>query len=541
MALSQITFYSFIGSFFAWIFVWGFVPGLWIKEWFGPSIAGIASISFLIWVVLSLGKIRLWMQKRSTQFMISLAITALALLGILGTVNWLAVKTNKKKDLTANKIHSLSDQTRKILGELKDDIRIRVWTTNLSRMSANLNMDNFFEDFKLAGKGKVKIEIKNPNEDRPEAEKDAVRKDNLIIVTQFKGEQAGRESRVENFNDSKGEEQIINAVIQANKGAKKTVCFIAGHGQSSVSETTPSGLSAIKDRMEGAAYQTREITLVTSDTIPADCELLVNAGPKTAPLPADIEKIQKYLEGKHQFINMVGPGSPAAWRDLTVKYGVKIREDLIVDRRVNPPVVVATQNFSPDVEIVQNFKKLVAFPEASSIEVKPAAADAKYKVTTFIQSEGHTYAKAGSMKSMSNLNKAASDLSGPLPVGVIISHEDAAAAATTKPDDHGHDHSKEGSTEEKKAIVSNIVVYASPLFATNAMVTQLGNEDLFLNTVSFMLQDTEMIGIRPKELSQAKLELSEERLRAVYATVLIIAGLFGVGALLASRRRSQFT
>ena len=54
------------------------------------------------------------------------------------------------------------------------------------------------------------------------------------------------------------------------------------------------------------------------------------------------------------------------------------------------------------------------------------------------------------------------------------------------------------------------------------------------------MKDQDTIGIRPRELRQASLEITAERFRKVLATVLILAGAFIVGGIRAGRRRSDF-
>jgi hypothetical protein len=84
----------------------------------------------------------------------------------------------------------------------------------------------------------------------------------------------------------------------------------------------------------------------------------------------------------------------------------------------------------------------------------------------------------------------------------------------------------------------SLVVVGSHNFVLDGVVTQFGNLDLFLNTVSFLMKDNESIGIRPRELRQAALQLTNDNLRQVLATLLFVAGLFVLGAVRAGRRKS---
>lgn len=266
--LNRIASYIFLGSLFAVIILWGYLPRLWLMGWPQLTLLALAGAGLLLWVIFSLESLRLWFKKRSTQFGLSLAITAVGALVILGTVNWYAAEHNVRKDFTANQFHTLSDQTKKIAANLKENVTIRVWTTGIERMSPNVDMRRFLENYKIAGNGKITVEIKNPNEDRPGAEQDSVKRDNIVVVKSA----SGREARVDSFTDTKGEEQITNALVQAIKGRKKTVCFVSGHGEMSLDDTQALGLSAVKTQLNDSSYDAKEIILASAEKCPQNAK-----------------------------------------------------------------------------------------------------------------------------------------------------------------------------------------------------------------------------------------------------------------------------
>lgn len=524
MSISKISSYVFLGSLFALVFTWGYLPKFWIQAYVPWSLLGLSCVGLISWIVFSLEQIMSWFKKRSTQFGLSLLISAVAMLGILGTVNWLAVKFNKKKDFTANKLHTLSDQSQRVLAGLKEEVTLRVWSTRVAGMSANLDMENFLENFKIAAKGKLKLEVKNPNEDRVTAVTDGIKKDNVIIIRAS----SGRETRIESFTDSKGEEQILNAIVQAIKGAKKTICFLSGHKEYSINESGPEGISSVKQRLEDSSFSTQEISLLGTETVPAGCEALVIAGPQTEPGKDEIAKIQKYLDQGGRMLAMISAGAPASWRNLTAAYGVKLRENIVLDPQVQPPVVVHSKNFARDVDwIAPMANSVVLLPFTSSWEVPAKSADEKVSIKTFLSSESVSFAKAGSIRSLGGaVGRSGSDLKGPLPVGVMITK----TLEETKP--------AEGAKEEKPVKKETaIVLIGSHQFASNSVVTQVSNIDLFMNSISFLSRDQDLIGVRAKEIRQASLDLKPENLRQVYASLLMVALLFLVGGIATQRRR----
>jgi ABC-type uncharacterized transport system involved in gliding motility auxiliary subunit len=562
MSIAHIGYWLFVGSVFAIIGVWAFVPLLNVYEVTYLVLLGLALVGLGLWFFFSLDRIRFWFKQRSTQFMLSLLIMAVMSLVILGGINWIAVVQNKKIDLTANKLHTLSSQTLGVLSKLESTVRIRVWTTNVEAISPNIDVKGMLENYRLAGKGKIEIEVRNPNQFMNEANEDQIRRNNVIIVKDTK---TGRESRVENFSDSKGEEQITNAIINATKGRKKQLCFIAGYGQPSIESREPTGLSFLKESLENSNYETREIVLSNVENIPKECELLANVGPRNVPVERELKMIRDYLNAGGEMIALVGPRAPRVWKEFFKDVGVHVREDLLLDRfRRDNPVLVQTRNYASDVNITDGFNAVTIFPEASSIQVPSDLSGSKVSVRAFVSSEAHVYTKAGEINSIKNIRPAPSDRQGPIPIGVLIERsvgneaEIAPEKPTSKegafykfrlpeliPSAHAQDGmdsmAQEGSGESKEAPKnqSRVVLFSSDLFVVNGIVAQGGNMDLFLNSVNSLLGDESLMGIRPRDLRQTFLRVTPQDMRMVVGFFLIAAGLFLVFGIKAARRKTS--
>lgn len=304
------------------------------------------------------------------------------------------------------------------------------------------------------------------------------------------------------------------------------------------------------------------------------------AGPKGAPAERETTLLKDYLLAGGKAFVLLGPGTDAAWNRFTGEFGVEVRTDIIIDPRVQPPIAVATKNFSQDVDVVKSFNRLVIFPEASSLKVDAELKDKTLSVKPFISSEIYTYAKVGDLKAIKSIRQASGDLKGPLPLVVLVKKTisegnkmpdftkgappnmmpPSKSAAPGMKNGHGSfkfslmneayaqsslsEEPPAGSTEEAKPqgkVEMEFIVVGNHNFAGNSFVNQMGNMDFFLNSINFLLKDEDLIGIRPREIRQASLELTAENLRQVYATVLLIAGLFLVGGIRAGRRRSTST
>lgn len=521
MTLLQIFRILTIASVLIALIAFSYIEGL--HNLGAPFYFGILAIFFVSmsgWAFLKFKNIVSWAKSKAGTFYISLSITAFGVLLVLGTVNWLANDFNYKHDFTKNKLYSLSDQSRKLISGLENEVTIRVWSTNLQAMSSNVNLQKFLENYAQESGGKIIVEIKNPNENRALQEKDNITKDHVVVVQSADG----REARVDNFQENKAEEQITNAIIQVVKGSKKTICFTSGHGEKEISDSSQLGLSELKARLEKSSYTTKTVNLVQTDQMYVDCELLMVVGPQTDALQKEITIIKEHLKNGGAVAAFLGSGTSKMWREMFSDYGLTLKKNILFDERVRPPGVVFTQNYTQEVDIVNGFDLPILLPEASSILLSTKTEEGVTRKAFVSSEERVSFAKAGTIKDYNVVNRKTSDARGPLAV--------AAWVKKTWPVEGGDDKAKESKAKE-----TQIVLVGSHGLLWNNYLSNYGNSDFAVNIANVLMKDIDLVGIRPKELRQATLELNYARLRQVVGTIFIIALFFMGGALVAQRRR----
>jgi hypothetical protein len=86
-------------------------------------LAGLALV--LAHLVLRWDDIAARIGRRQMRYGTNTAVMVVAVLGLLAGLNYLASRRNKTWDLTKQKRHSLSEQSRRVLDGLKDDITLK--------------------------------------------------------------------------------------------------------------------------------------------------------------------------------------------------------------------------------------------------------------------------------------------------------------------------------------------------------------------------------------------------------------------------------
>src|SRR3972149_3284153 len=136
-------------------------------------------------------------------------------LGILIIINYLAYKRDARFDVTEGKLYSLSDQTVKVLNNLDKEIKVQfVDPDKEPGLSKKYEVNEYGTVVLASGGQSVKIKLED-----------------LIsggIVENSEGE-------------------ITNALIRLSQAIKKTIFFLAGHGERDIqNETEPEGYGSLK-------------------------------------------------------------------------------------------------------------------------------------------------------------------------------------------------------------------------------------------------------------------------------------------------------
>ncbi len=439
-----------------------------------------------------------WLKKRQTKYGAYLTAYTVIVLAILAAANYLAQRYDKSLDTTSNKIFSLSDQTKKIIGNLKQDVRIYYFdqTARINESRFGPSPKDLLDRYDNLSP-KVTVEYVDPVKNPKRALDMKVQSAGTTIV-----EVGNRREEAKSLT----EEQVTNALIRALKTEKHTACFLEGHGEHDLENSDPGGFSGVKEALESSNFNTKGISLLEKEpSVPKECTVLVVGGPRTELVEPELGAIRKYIEGGGRAIFMVDPPTKGVATGNLVKFlaelGVKVNSDLVVDLSgigqlfgadaLSP--LVAKYESHPITREMRNVASL--FPLSRSVE----PGETKDKITveklfsTTPRSFGTTDLSSREIKVDPKKDKA-----GPLTLAV---------AGTYRTD-------KEGTQ-------GRFVVTGSSNFASNTALGFGGNRDLFLNMMAWLGSDEDLISIRPKDPEDRRLTLSAAQMRTIFYTSMI--------------------
>lgn len=469
--------------------------------------------------------------RKTTLYGLNSLVMVALFFAIVVILNLIIVKYDVKKDFTKNKLHSLSDQSMKVVKGLKQTIRLRAFITPMQRG----DFEKIFDKYTYYSKS-LQPEYVDVDADPMQVQKYDIKRAGTIIV-----ESDVRHSKIDNLSgpdDPKLEQKITNAIIQVAKGDKKKLYFTTGHGELLDSDTGPRGFSQAKESLEASRYTVQQLALVEKDKVPEDAELLLIAAPKSDFMDHELKALDEYLHKGGKALFLLEPDSTLTLKPLLTKFGIDWHHKMaVVETNVlqklaggNPLTPIVT-TYDATHEITQEVRQLSIFAIATPIE-KAATPPKDATVTSLFSASNHSYEVPlqGDKVKFDPKN----DKKGPFSLAVAVSGKIAGAGAPPA-------EKKEGEEEKKEEKDFRLVVVGDADFASNSFRTKGVNADLFENTVSWLSHDADLIAIRPKSTDSSTFEITEQRFRVINLASVVVAPLLmflsGFGVWFTRRRK----
>lgn len=501
----------------------------------GLGVAGAAFIAYLAADRKSLGQM---FSKKTTRFGLVALVTSTVALAIAVFSNMIVSNHDWRKDFTTNKIHSLSDQSVKVLGGLTNDVVFRAFI----HPGMKTGFEEVFARYQYPSKH-VKIEYVDIFRQIDLMKEYKITAPPTIII-----EAGGRVSRVEGLQgpqDPRIEEKLTNGIIKVLKGGQKKVYFLTGHTEKPLSKNTADALSSLKTLMEGSRFEVHEFNLLKpQDTIPKDAEIVVMAGPKSQFQPHELKLVEEYVAAGGKLMVMVDPDSSPELKPFLAKYGVewtpkKVLFTLMPPRQILLEAIVET--YEGGHEITKEFYDASVFSLASSVNKAKEVPTGLTATSLFSTPKAYFEQEVSGARFTPDLKGGVEARSLAVAVSGKVKSTEAAkpeAKAEDKAHDHqGHNHGEEAKKDdEKKEKDFRLVVVGDSDFVANQGLPRGQNSNLFLNMMSWLANEEDLISIRPKPSDERNLNLTEDRLRIVLLATSIFMPLVAFSSAFVVRR-----
>lgn len=469
-------------------------------------------------------------QRRQTRYTTMAFTSVIAVVGILVVINYLASRQSKRWDLTTGHIYSLSDQTLKILGSLDAPVKIRLFAQDFNEYRDRLG------EYAHAS-NKVSVEYIDPDKQPALAKQYQVQ---TLGTTVF--EYKGRVERV----TVNAEQDLTNGLIKVLAGKENHAYFTSGHGERDSASSERTGYSGIVAALQRDNFKVDKVVLVQQGDVPADATVVIAAGPAIDFFPNEIDALRRYITKGGKVLFMVDPPDKAENPPLTnliglvQEWGVQLGNDVVVDvsgmgQLLGTDASVPVAASYPSHAITARFTYVTAYPMARSVTPAPGAAAGPNKVVvqSFVETSARSWAETD-VKQLITTGKVAMDVSkgdrqGPISLGVAVTAPVPGASA--------NEGQKKDEAQPKPEI--RLVVLGDSDFVANYAGNIRGNADLFLNTVSWLAQQENLIAIRPRQPQDRRLTMTAaQQQNILWLSVFVLPGLIiGSGVYTWWRRR----
>ncbi len=463
-------------------------------------------------------------------------VTVMLVLAFLlfGMVNFLSARHYHRFDLTKIKIYSLSDQSKAILKELKQPIKITIFFQPTHVLYGPIR--ELLQGYQYHGNKKVEVEFVDPGRDYARAkmlaEKYKIDDMNLVIFENgdrnkyisaqeiaeydYQGFFGGGAPKLRAF---KGEEAFTSAILAVTEERKPTIYFMTGHGEKETQKADPAtGYSAVFQLLQHANFDVHELSLLREGKIPQGADLVILAAPNVALAEMEIQELGVYLDGGGKLLLMIDPLAESGLVEFLKKNGIELGNDIVVDPAkklpfVSPANVFITEYGShPITEKIQGLATL--FPLARSVS-PTMPLPSNISTVELAKTTSYGWGETKTTQNEFQFNEG-EDKKGPVSIAVAM----------------------EKKLEGEKT--ARMVVIGDSDFISNSQLGNLGNKDFFFNGIHWLVQQEKKIAIGPKIPEQVNLNLNASQMGQIFWETIIGLPLLSMvlgGAVLWRRRK----
>ncbi|MBN1844002.1 MAG: GldG family protein [Deltaproteobacteria bacterium] len=479
--------------------------------------------------------IRDYFRMRSTRHGANAFILVLLVLGILIFVEAISARHSARFDITATKRFTLSEQTTKILKNLEKPVHA---TAFYQEGAPEAQRTKDLLDQYAYGSPEFSFEFVDPDRFPGKARRYKITTYGTVVV-----ETGAREEKITLADEQK----LTNALLRVIRDEEKVVYFVTGHDEKSIDNLGKDGYSIAKEAIKNQNYAVRDILLMRAREAPADASVLIIAGPQKALFPEEISTLEQFVDQGGHLLILIDPETDTGLESFLKSYGIEVGQDIIVDKLSRifgadylTPVVSQYAGYHA---ITEDFESASFFPIAVSVSV--AKDVPSYVQNTELAKTGpSSWAEtdlAMLREGMATFDKD-KDTMGPIPVAVVSTIkekiEEAEKDQTKKADGDKPEESKESDDREAGPRPARIVVFGDSDFAGNAYLNLSGNRDFFMNALSWLAEEEDLIAIRPREEVNQPVVLSHTQGRILFWTsVVLLPGAIPLFGIIVLRRR----
>jgi len=431
-------------------------------------------------------------------------LITLALLCLLGTLAWLSTRYHAETDITANAGNSLSQASQKLLGSLPDKIQLTAYIKKDPSLRSQIAQ--LVARYKRH-KTELTLTFIDPDSDLKKTRELNIDAAGIIIV-----EYQGRTEKL-NFID---ESSLTNALLQLANADERWVTFLTGHGERSPDGIANFDLGQFGKELDRRKIKAQSINLATMPDIPGNSALLVLTAPAVPLLAGELELVKRYIRQGGNLLLLTDPDNHHL-DTLQQLLGLRQLPGTLVDSKsklygINDPSFVLASDYLPH-PITQGFQTITVYPVTAALEISE---ETDFAPAELLKSASQSWTETGPIAGKILFDADGDEKQGPI----------AFAYALTRPSTSSGQALRQA---QDRLLEQRIVVVGDGDFLSNAYIGNVGNLDIGLRMINWLIHDDRFIDIPAKIASDKSLQLSQISVAVIGFGFLVVIPLLLMG------------
>ena len=462
------------------------LPEIKLAAW---AIMGLGVITLILALVLDFRKVGRALAGRRGRLGAGTTLMATIFLGITVLINGISVTTFQRFDVTRLSQFTLTQQTKDVLANLDQAVKaICFFVPSKDQYGLTAYAESLLAEYQNYTTD-ISIEIVDPDEHPDRARLYGITQYQTVVFESGDRHRLVAPSQIIVFDDQglpqqvEAEHAFTSALLEVTGVAQKKVYFLTGHGEADVNGQYSSVLRGLRDDL----YIVDTLNMMSDPTIPDDCAVLIIASPQKPLLQTEIDAINQYLDAGGQALILADPGYPDGLNEIISPWGFELGSGTVIDQasfvspREDMPLVDDQHDYFSQ---TMGVPMTTYFPGA--VGVIPLG-DTQYPPLVWTSSASWLQKNFDPTKEP--VFDQSNDVKGPIAIGIVM------AAALTQ--------------DQPK--LTRMIVIGDSDFASNEHFSQVNNGDLFLNSVNWLAEETNLITIHRTALPFRRLAVGPDQ------------------------------
>ena len=368
---------------------------------------------------------------RQGSYSIGIVAMVIAIVVVLNLVIQELPTSIREIDLSSEKLYTIGDQTKELLGSLDKDVELYFIAQDGTESSDIQRLLERYEE----RTDHITVEQKDPAVYPTFAQQytsDSVSNNSIIVV-------CGEKSRIVDYSDMyetsinyqtytqettafDGEGQLTSAIDYVISENMPILYTLEGHNEASMSST-------MTETVQKANIEIQSLNLLTEEQVPEDASCLFIFSPATDLSEDEANKIITYLEngGKALIVSNYTDEDMPNFESVLENYGVRPVEGIVMEGDTshyisqNPYYLLPNIESSDVTSALSSQSRYVLLALAQGIEKLDNVRDS-LNIESILTTSDSAYSKTD-LENMETMEKESTDIDGPFDLGVSVTEE----------------------------------------------------------------------------------------------------------------------